>query len=459
MTTSADGEEGSAGRGREFLPTDVFGEVGDTFIAQADATYSLLQLTYELSDREFDFSAASEGLSKEQRSEVWDSVRAIAEGMLEAVDGDQPGPRRFDIGSDSEVKRAVFRILFNAAHQVKMPSKKLLVRRSMLLLAVSDFELLMGEVAARIMELVPGIANAGDASITLAELEHLEDVRAAKKVVIDRKVDDLLRQSMESWVSWFDRAGVRWKDMTDDWCQFAEIFARRNVVVHAGGKATAQYVGALQSAGCRKSDLPAIGTELELDDSYLTATSEQLLAFGVLLVAGCWLQVAKGNTHSAESWITSRCQHLLELQHFLAVNAICRTVLEHSRGRLRQRTELLLRTMAWAARKDLGDGDKVRAEVEEWETSGTDLLYAHAKAVLLEQDELAVRQITELRRRNDLTVVELVASPLYRGLLDRCRRELIPEGLEAMSLEIESRDNGEQNELEDETPDSSGQVE
>lgn len=252
------------------------------------------------------------------------------------------------------MQRAVSRILFNAAHQVRMPSKKLLVRRSMLLLAVSDFELLIGQVAACIMDLVPGKANAGDASITLAELELLGDVRAAKKVVIDRKVDDLLRQKMENWVSWFDGIGVKWKNMTDDWCQFAEIFARRNVVIHAGGKVTAQYTDALQSAGCRKPDLPALGTDLELDDSYLTLASEQLLGFRVLLVAGSWLQVEKSNTHKAEEWIASRCQHLLELQHLFAVNAICRTVLEYSRGRLLRTTELRLQTMAWVARKDRG---------------------------------------------------------------------------------------------------------
>lgn len=441
MTTSGSKEDDN-GRGHRFLPTDRFGEIGDNFIAQADATYSLLRLTYELSDHEFDFSPASEGLSGKQRSEVREGVRAIANAILDVVDKDQPGPRsrRFELGSDPAVTRAVARMVFNAAHRVKMPSKKQLVRRSMLLLAVSDFELLIGEVAGLAMEFVPGVAQMGDASITLAELESLEDVRAAKKVVIDRRVEDLLRQNMEGWISWFDNIGVKWKDMAEDWCRFAEIFARRNVVIHAGGKATAQYIGALRAAGCRTSDLPAIGTKLDLDDSYLTAASEELLAFGVLLVAGSWLQAVKGNTHSAESWITSRCQHLLELQHLHAVKAICRTVLEHSRGRLRQRTELLLRTMAWVARKDLGDGDKVRAEVEEWETSGTDLLYAHAKAVLLDNDELAVKQITELRRRNDLTVVELVASPLYRGLLDRCRSELLPEDGETISVEIESQD-------------------
>ena len=60
-------------------------------------------------------------------------------------------------------------------------SRKLLVRRSMLLLAVSDFELLMGQVAELIMNLMPGLASAGDASITLSEHEHLKDVQAARK--------------------------------------------------------------------------------------------------------------------------------------------------------------------------------------------------------------------------------------------------------------------------------------
>lgn len=86
------------------------------------------------------------------------------------------------------------------------------------------------------------------------------------------------------------------------------------------------------------------------------------------------------------------------------------------------------------------------------------MLYSHAKAVLLDQDEVAVRQITELRKRNDLTVVELVSSPLYRGLLDRCRSELLPEGLDELSLEIASASMGEQSESDDETPDSNDEL-
>lgn len=441
MTTSGIDEGSSGDNDPGLSPTDrEFGAVGDDFIAQADATYSLLQLAYELSDRQFDISSATDGLSAEQQSQVWDRLLAILEEVRDAIDSGQTGTLSIDVGADTEVERAAFRLLMNGAHQVKMPSKKLLVRRSMLLLAVSDFELLMGQVAGLIMKWIPGVANAGDASITLSELEHLGDVRAAKKIVIDRKVDDLLRQNMDSWVGWFDRVGVKWKDMADDWCQFAEIFARRNVVVHAGGKVTAQYIGALSSAGCKASKLPASGTKLELDDQYLTDASEQLLAFGFLLVTGSWLQVAKGNTLSAESWITTRCQHLLELQHFRAVDTACRTILERSRGRLLRKTELLLQTMSWVARRELGDGDRVRVEVAAWDTSGIDLLYGHAKTVLLDDDELAVTQINELRRRQELTIVELVASPLYRAVLDRCRADLLPTGSEEVSLEIANPD-------------------
>ena len=125
--------------------------------------------------------------------------------------------------------------------------------------------------------------------------------------------------------------------MADDWCRFVEIFGRRNIVIHAGGTVTGQYLSLLRSAGCSEDDLPLLGEELELDDSMLRARATTACIWGTAF-GGTWLQLRKNASLTAELWIKERTEHLLELEHFSAVKTICRTVL--SRSRARRDTEL-----------------------------------------------------------------------------------------------------------------------
>jgi hypothetical protein len=400
---------------------------GDAFISQADASRDLLQFATESDERKFNFDPR-ENLSKDQIQSLHKGMTAIAEAIEKAAKAAEAGESEattVEFGSeDPAVERAMWRVIFRALHQVRMPPRGLLMRRAVLLLAVIDFELLVGEVMRAILMDTPRVS---DASISLAELESIGDVAEAKQVIINRKIDDLLRKNIDDWAAWFERIDVKWKDMTDDWSRFSEIFSRRNVVVHAGATVTEQYLSGLRSAGWNKAALPSVGDKLELDDAYLQESSEQLLSFGVLLVGGTWLQLRKGETLKAESWIKTRTEQLLELEHFAAVSTICATVLSRARGRLRRDNELALKTMSWVARRELGDVEEVQKEAREWDSSGINLRYAHAKAVLLEQDDKAVAQISTLMERGDLTVVELCASPLYRRLIEKRRADLLPD--------------------------------
>ncbi|MCV7250660.1 hypothetical protein H7J86_00605 [Mycobacterium hackensackense] len=417
------------------MPPDEFeGQLanhGDMFVSQAGAIRDLRQFATDADERRLDVETAREGLSQSQRAAVREGMVSVATALKSAADAADAGESKefsvnFDPG-DPAVERAIGRMFVRTFHQFRMPSRKLLLKRAVLLLAVSDFELLVGEVMRAVLLDQPGKAGLGDASISLTELEQIANVEEAKRVIVDRKVDDLLRKSMDEWATWFDRIGVNLKDIPDEWPSFIEIFARRNVVVHAGGRVTEQYLSVLRSAGLRDTELPELGTNLKLDDTYLDASSEHLLSCGVLLVAGTWLQLRKRNSKKAERWIVSRTEQLLELEHFRAVRTISSTVLERSRGRLRREIELALRTMSWVARRELGDVESVQKEVREWDSSGIDLKYAHARAVLLDDDDMSVRQINELVERKSLTAVELVASPMYRDLIARRRADLLPD--------------------------------
>lgn len=402
--------------------------IGDEYLAQVDAARDLLELaTASTGDLEGDLNIVPDWLTGSQKEKFRDAAREFALNATAFLDSNQ-GDASVDLSvivkvDDIDVSRALSETIFRFAHRSRMPSRKSLLMRSMLSLAISDFEFLMSRVIGHLLKQRPTLLGA-DSALSLADLESVGDVVAARGLVIDRKVDDLMRQSLDKWATWFERSGVKFSEMCDDWADFGEIFARRNLVVHTGGRVSEQYRSALRTLGTNSADIPELGAEVGLTPDYLERSSEDLLSFGFLLVGATWLQL-KEDPREAEGWLRSRAGQLVNRGHYRATRTICRTVLERSRGRLRRDTELSLRILLWTARRELDEEEKVLNEVAGWDTSGIDLRYTHVRSVLLGEDERAVAEIQELRRRQHLSSSDLLMNPLYAQLLERRQADLL----------------------------------
>lgn len=403
----------------------------DEYIAKVDAVRQLLELATSIAPEEPEPRLSETSLSASQREAFYGLMESTGSMLTEAFERRRnPGVEGTGSASikieDPEVAATFTRFLFNAIHQVRMPSQQVLLMRSILSLITSDFELLVSKVVRAVMEAKPSIVSGANSTITLADLESLDDIRAARSMIVGRKTDELMRKSFDDWARWFGEIGVRWRDMTSDWAGLVEIFARRNVMVHAGGLASEQYRAVLREAKMPANALPRIGEKLDLNGEYLADASERLLAFGVLLVAGSWLQLVKrGDTKECQSWIVSRTSQLLERGHFVAVRAISGVVLENSRNRLSRTSALSLQTSGWVARRELNECADVEREVEAWDVDGIDLRFAHVRPVLLGDDDRAVADIGELVKRRNVTRADLLESPLYRPLLERRRADLL----------------------------------
>jgi hypothetical protein len=411
----------------------------DGYLARVDAGRQLMNLAADDKMAE-PFTKQAAHLSPGQKKDYRETLTLFAEGLASMFEGDpaqrEPRSLSFKVVGDRDVERAVTRAILRGAHLVRMPKRSELLRRSMLTLLASDFELLLSEVVPAVLLERPSLLNAAESSLSLQELEALPDVDSARQLIVQRKVDDLLREGIGQWSNWFDKFGVKWRDMIEDWPAFVEVFARRNVFMHAGGVVSPQYLKALRDAGARESEIPALGAKLELDQAYLEAASERLLAFGFLLCTGTWLQLRKEDSTTTLKWVLSRVDGLQEQDHPAAVEAICKRILTSSRGRLSRTIEVSLNIAHWVAQVELGRAINVRSEIEKWDNEGLDLQYAHAKSVLLEQDDRAVAEIGILIERGDLTVSDLVNQPLYRRLVNLRRSELLGYDSGQMELDL-----------------------
>jgi hypothetical protein len=285
------------------------------------------------------------------------------------------------------------------------------LRKSLLALAVSDFELLISEVAEACMRELPRLVN-DEQAITLEQLKTFDNVEQATAHVIQRQVADLMRQDLFTWEVWFQRVGVKLRDTTDSWPLVVEILARRNVIVHNDGKANGQYLSKID----KSTEHPPIGFDLAPDDAYLRQSVERLYAMGILLASGANLQIKPEESDHVLRALRARASDCAEDGRFLVAHTIASVVLAKSRGRMRRELELEFKKILWVSMRECGSVEQMLKDVEQWDVTGLDRYYAHVRAVLLREQELAIASTNSLIRAGRLSPYAVANDPLYNEL-------------------------------------------
>jgi len=347
------------------------------------------------------------GISPEKRAKFSKGIDEILRMFGAALDGESDSAQvELD---DPEFGHILVGALEILTLRLRTPESAAVLRRSLLTMAVSDFEILLGVVAKFVLRSHPDKLNPGDATLTLAQLQNIGDIRQAIEIVVDRRVEDLLRGDLIEWEKWFGQIGVKFRSMTDSWPALAEIFARRNLLVHNDGYVNLQYLNKIDSTTSK----PIVGTQLEVTSEYLSEAVERLTAFALLMVSGTWLQTVSDEDEKSISWLVQRTERLCETGENLATRIICDTVLANHRGRLPRSRELRLTVLRWIARRNMGEIEKVEAEVRAWDASALDDSYLLSRSVLTNDEEMAIERIRGMLKSRSLTRYELLHDPLY----------------------------------------------
>lgn len=211
----------------------------------------------------------AEHLTKEQRADFNGLLREMAESMVReftASDTHEIVTIRAE-DHDPEAFATFQRVLVHTGMRISAPKRSHLIQQSVLILLVIGFETLMSDLATIAIRQNPGAANLENHTLTLAELQALGTVEEARDFLISGYVEDLARGSIEGWVKWFAKVGVQLDEIPEDWLQFREVFARRNLLVHTDGRVSKQYVDTLVDAGAKLDALPGKGMSVEVTRS------------------------------------------------------------------------------------------------------------------------------------------------------------------------------------------------
>jgi len=357
-------------------------------------------------------------MSKDARAKLPALLREMADAMYKAADQ----ARKWQEGELLEAPEKMYieaggvelRDILNAfiADTIHRPLKDRtsLVGRAFLIAAIASFEVLFAGVARTIYQHNPAALQQSEYKFTLEELTQYSTIEEAREALVTRRIEALLLESVDGWSKWLERTvNLEFSGIIGEWQVLREVFARRNIQVHADGKVTKRYLQVLSNSSIDISGLE-VGQELKISRAYLEDALERLLALGILFTFRVWSRIYKSELNQSSAWVESNQSFLIRNNMWTATQLISDQFRSVKCGRS---ISLAIQINGWLAQKTSQGIDSIRTEVGEWDISGLAHRYDMIKSLLLGEMEAAQPKVSREIRDGRLSQFEIATHPLF----------------------------------------------
>jgi hypothetical protein len=290
------------------------------------------------------------------------------------------------------VKRALMDVMTARSEFVPSETHHQLLNRSILTSLVGYFEVLLADLAHAYYRLLPGATSNEDKVLSVNELRSFASIDDAMDFVVSRRVDDLLRGDVDDWHEFFvKRLKVDLRQLVPDWAQWGELFQRRHVILHAGGRATRRYLEKVDWQKVRWPDCrPPLEADLPIDDEYLGFAIDLFEVGGLLLCQAVWKKLSPGETWirlsagPAGGLIAAVYPRLLTRHWYVAEHLSKWGARDDAAD---EEHRLICAVNRWLAIKRQGRWAEIASEVENFDCSAKHPKFCLARASLLERPE------------------------------------------------------------------------
>lgn len=289
-----------------------------------------------------------------------------------------------------------------------------LLQRSILIAAVSAFEVHVGQIAAAFYRSHPRAMTSGDrGDFTVAEVLDAASQEELIETLVDHRVEGLVRLPFGGWMKWFKARGIDAEALADDLAATREVIERRHVLVHHGGRASRRYVTGVEAN-------VELGHELLTDSAYVARAIDRLVVLGLAL------STAFRMTHLPQTPVVTGgpnvkiYEHLVRRARWESVVAASRIV----RELISEPTEdATARVNEWLGLKRLHGIESVRAPIQAWDPPGLELQLA--KSALLDDTDRALELLAEVLGSGAVSATEAREWPLLEEIRRDARYEAV----------------------------------
>lgn len=420
-------------------PGEIFGmRVERTLRSYYDKQSEIIRLSHYIAEREREIDDRLERAVQIVSSKIKGTCDRIAiSKLLEIVSKEFSDSSNLDLSEDEQnqqlgefvkqlqktadsIPQEYFPTYFETVLEVlKAPQGAPILRSSLLVSLVGDFEVMVSELIRACYEYQPGRLNESEKTFTISQLEKFADFSEVREYLISQIVDDVLRGSLDDWIAFFVRKfGV---EEIADVGQFAvqELMQRRHCIVHNAGLVSGRYL----------DNLKKFRVDAELDDNlcvsreYLQRSADALFLIAYSL---CWdlgFNLVKDSDLRTRNVnvLVDYTMRLLVDDRLDVARRIGDSIHELKSDDF---VKLTVKVNRWLAYKFSGSFDLVRHEVVALDLRGKSRLYNLAKCTLLDEDEEAIEVANSLLNDGTITLHNMFTWPLLRNIRGRVETKI-----------------------------------
>jgi hypothetical protein len=364
-----------------------------------------------------------DGLDKDQMKLIGEFLNVMAEASQAVAEGDEKDleafaetyqPKLDKVQRELGDKAGAMLDLLSAVNSVTVgPTRGALLRGGLLTTAIGALEVLIAGIA-RAYYIARPEALGDEPKFSLKDLQEFDSLDDAREEAIASRVDSLVHGDLGDWKQWFEKnPKVLLENLALDFPTLLEVFQRRHVIVHNGGRVSRLYLKRMPGA---TKDLPELGAELPVDAEYLKRAFAEIEVVGDLLAVGTWSKCWPEEEGYAARELHDRSYDLMTDGDWQAVEKLA------SLGQLMDADaslKMINQLNEWLAIKRLNrlSGD-IEQEVRAWDTSALAPRFKFVHAVLTDDLDAAFEMAPILLEREELTRRDLMEWPVLAELRD-----------------------------------------
>ncbi|MCC3264676.1 hypothetical protein [Arthrobacter gengyunqii] len=313
---------------------------------------------------------------------------------------------------DKHFDTAWGQFLINALHKHVTYSPKLpILTNSLITSIIGGFEVALAKTTTEYYRASPNalLATPKDRQkeFSLQDLKQLGSIEEAVEAAIASRVDDLLFGSLAGWRRFYkDKMNIDFSELSIDWATTDEIFQRRHIIVHNGGRASTRYINSTGRTDITKDELIAS------DDRYVRMALDHLFVLGYLVTAAAWEKFTDSPGESCDD-VQRMGYVLLTRRRWQAAKRISSFGVDHATDSL---TAHMCQVNAWIAEKGMKGLGSIEKAVRAWDVSALSKDFQLAKYCLLDDLDKAFDMLPPMLEANTIGGESLLEWPLLEGV-------------------------------------------
>lgn len=301
--------------------------------------------------------------------------------------------------------------IFDSRNEDKKHSPRVL--SSLLVNAFTEFEVLVSNLFTALFN-QNELAAPSAAKYSWKDVAAFGDLDEFKAHVIDDAVTSIMYGGYEAWLADLKKHfGIVAPSYTEEF-SVLEVIQRRHVIVHNASYVSQQYVDKLAGKGLSGV---TVGDQLLVDEKYLVRAADLLFVTALCLTEAAARKIVKKDVDALrelEEYVGNQLYELLQQRRYDAIAdfaVTCDFEKYQSAG-----NALVCKVNYWLALKRLGQFQKCRRDVKDWDTDILGKEYKLARLALLDEKEEALELVREIRGTDQLPTHYWATWPLLEEL-------------------------------------------